>query len=141
MLRRRERFRFFREDRGLQRAYGTAAAMASARNPERAQGADSLDLLIAATDARPVAKLLRRLDLDRDATVRRANAARIVIDDPGLTPDARRVIEAVTHRALEQQRNPTPVDLFVALAGTPGPAHEVLLDLGLDEARLAALVE
>jgi hypothetical protein len=54
MVRRRAGFGFFHGDRGLQRAYGTAAAAASARDPDLAQGTDSPDLLVAAIDARPV---------------------------------------------------------------------------------------
>lgn len=114
--------------------------MASARNPEWTEGTDSLDLLAAATEARPVAKLLRELGLDHEALVHHASAARVAIKEPGLTPDAKRIIEAVSHRSLERRRNATAMDLFVALATTPGPARDVLIGQGLDEARLAALL-
>lgn len=141
MFRRDKRYAFFRPDRGLQRAYGTATAMASARNPERAYGTDSLDLLVAAIEARSIAQLLRRLDLDRNAIVAHATAARVPVTEPGLTPDARRVVEAVSRRSLDRRRNATTLDLLVSLAGIPGPAKSVLVGLGLDEARLAALIE
>jgi hypothetical protein len=141
MFRRDKRYAFFHPDRGLQRAYGTATAMASGRNPDLAQGTDSLDLLVAAIAAKPVGQLLRRLDLDGDAIVQRATAARVPVAEPGLTPDAKRVVEAVGHRSLDRRRNATPLDLLVALAGVPGPAKAVLIGVGLNEARLAALVE
>jgi hypothetical protein len=140
MFRRRQGVQFFTNNREVQRAYGRAAAMASARSPDRAQGTDSLDLLIAATEAKSVRQLLRRLDVDPGTTVRLAEAARVPIHEPGLTPDAMRVAEAVAHRALVHRRNANAIDLLIALAETPGPACDLLADQGLDEGRLGGLI-
>ena len=140
MFSKRERVRFFHPDRSLQSIFGTAATMASARKPDMADGTSSLDFLIAATDAGPVAKLLKKLGIDLPTLLRRANDARGPASQPGLTPDAKLVAEAVAQRALDRQRDMKSIDLLVALATVPGPAHELLFEAGLDQHLLAALV-
>lgn len=132
---------FFHPDRSVKSVFGTATAMASARNPEQADGTGSLDFLVAVVDAGPVAKLLRKLNIDSESIVGRADAMRVPTPQPGLTSDAMRIVEAVTQRTLAHRRDMSSIDLFYALATTPSPARDLLLDLGLDERRLASLVE
>ena len=114
--------------------------MASARDRDRADGTGSLDLLVAATAAKPVAKVLRQLGIDPAVVAQRANATRGPRSEPGLTADAKRVVEAASQRSMAQRRDMTSMDLLIALAATPGPARDVLLSLGLDERRLAAFI-
>jgi hypothetical protein len=141
MFSRRPRVGFLHPDRSLNAILGAATAAASARNRDRADGTSSLDFLVAATEAKPVAKLLRSLDIDPREAVQRANALRVSTDEPGLTPDAKLIIEAAMKRALEHRRDAKSVDLFFALATMAGPARDILRDLGLDEHRLTAMIE
>lgn len=124
------RFRFFGPTRGFQRVLGTATKAAGSH------ATDSLELLSAAVHDREVWRVLGRLGLDRTTVAARVSAERRRTGEPGLTPDAMLVIEAATRRALELRRNPSPVDLLVALATSTGPARGLLLDMGLDEAKL-----
>ncbi|MGH9886091.1 MAG: Clp protease N-terminal domain-containing protein, partial [bacterium] len=103
-------------------------------------GTGSLDFLIAATAAKPVAKVLRQVGIDPAVVAQRADASRGSGSEPGLTADAKRVAEAVARRSLAHRRNMTSIDLLIALAETPGPARDVLIGLGLDEQRLAAAI-
>jgi hypothetical protein len=59
---------------------------------------------------------------------------------PGLTDDAKRVVEAVSYQALEARRDPSGLDHLVALAATDIAAQAVLNSMGIDETRLRALV-
>ena len=136
----RRRSGFYQPDRTLRDVFGSATAMASARDQDPADGTGSLDLLVAATAAKPVAKVLREIGIDPAAVAQRANATRRPGSEPGLTADAQRVVEAVSQRSLAHRRDMTSLDLLIALAQTPGPAREVLLGLGLDEQRLAAII-
>ena len=135
----RRRSGFYQADPTLRDILGSATAMASARHRDRADGTGSLDLLVAATAAKPVAEVLRQVGIDPAAVAQRANSSRGPRTEPGLTADAKRVVEAASQRSLANRRDMTSIDLLVALAETPGPAREVLLGLGLDEQRLAAI--
>lgn len=136
----RRRSGFYQPDRKLRDIFACATATASARDRDRADGTGSLDLLVAAMGAKPVAKVLRQVGLDPAAVALLANASRGPRSEPGLTADAKRVVEAVSQRSLAHRRDMTPIDLLIALAETPGPARDILLGLGLDEQRLAAAI-
>lgn len=105
-------------------------------------GIDSLDFLAAACGAGSGAKVIRRLALDPAELARAADEARGRRQPgPGLTDDAKRVVEAVALRSLERLREPSGPDLLVALASVETAAQAVLRSVGLDEARLRAVVE
>jgi len=97
-------------------------------------GTDSLDLLTTALQARTIARLIRRLRVDPEVVAAAANEARVSRQPgSGLTDDAKRVVEAVSHRALERRREPSGPDLLVALAAADTAARQVLNALGIDE--------
>lgn len=127
---------FFKPKGDLTAIYGSATERAGQ------YGIDSLDLLSAAAAAGSVAKVLRRLEVDLAVLAGAADEARDGRQSgPGLTDDAKRLVEAVAHRSLERRRDPAGPDLLVAMSSVDTPARAVLLDLGVDEARLRAIVE
>jgi hypothetical protein len=135
LFRRREEIRFLRPDRSLSKVIGTATALAGPR------GTDELDLLRAALAAKPARKTLRMLGIDAQAIADAAALQQHVVNEPGLTDDAKRVFEALSHRCLERQRNGTVVDLLVALVSTPGRAQAVMREMGAGEAELASIID
>ena len=120
----------------LKSIYGAATEQAGP------YGIDSLDFLGAACVAGGVAKVIRRLGFDPIELAGAADDARGRRQPgPGLTDDAKRVAEAVALRSVELQRGPSGPDLLVALASVETAAQAVLRRVGLDEARLRAVVE
>lgn len=132
----RERFGFLQPKSDLTSIYGAATERAGP------YGTDSLDFLAAACVAGSVAKVIRRLGLDPADLAGAADAARAGRQPaPGLTDDAKQVVEAVAHRSLERQREPSGPDLLVALASVETSTQAVLRSFGLEEARLRAVLE
>jgi hypothetical protein len=136
MFRRPDRFTFLQSRRDLATIYSRATVRAG---PD---GTDSLDLLLAALEARQVASAMRRLGVDPAALAAAANEAHENRQPgPGLTGDAKRVVEAVSRRALERGRDPSGLDLLLGLAVADAAARQVLNGFGIDEARVQAVVE
>ena len=134
LRRRRRADRFLHPDDELRTIYGQATAAAGAG------GTDSIDLLTAALAAPSVAELIRRLGADPRAIAVAASTARPARQpDPGLTDDAKRVVETVGQRSLARRRNATAVDLLVALTVVETPVRGVLAAEGLDEPRVRAI--
>jgi hypothetical protein len=131
---------FLHSDRTLQRIYGSTTQTSEA-GPDGARGTDTLGLLIFALNDASVARIVINLGVDRETVIRRARALRAIPPSPGLNGDAKRVVEAVRRRALARHQHSTATDLFVALAETPGRARDLLLTVGLDTARLAAVTK
>jgi hypothetical protein len=126
---------FRHSKRDLTAIYGAATQAAGPG------GTDSLDLLSAALSASTVAKLVRSLGVDPAKAITATSQARVSREPaPGLTDDAKRVIEAVSHRALERRREPSGPDLLLSLAAVDTAARRVLNSVGIDEARVRALV-
>ncbi len=135
MFGRRRSVTFLHSKRDLAAIYGAATQAAGPG------GTDSLDLLSAALRASTVAKLVRRLGVDPAKIVTAASQARVSRQPaPGLTDDAKRVIEAVSRRALERRREPSGPDLLLSLAAVDTAARQVLNTVGIDEARVRAMV-
>jgi Clp amino terminal domain, pathogenicity island component len=136
MFKRRKRVTFLKTNGDLTSIYGTATGRAGP------YGTDSLDLLAAAAASGSVAKVVRRFGLDPSLLAGAADEARASRHaGPGLTDDAKRVVEAVAHRSLERRRDPSGPDLLIALASVETAARAVLMNLGVDEPRLRAVVE
>ena len=134
MFWRRRRPTFLHPTRDLREIYGAATASAGSH------GTDSLDLLTAAVGSGALADAMRRRGIDPAVVVASAERARLTRQpSPGLTDDARRIVETVSHLALEGRRDPSGPDLLVALATTDTPARAVLNSLGIDETRLRTL--
>ena len=103
-------------------------------------GVDSFDLLIAAIDTQKGSDTLARLGVTAAMIGTRAMESRPHrIGRPGLSADAKRVVEAMGQRAIQQRRGPDIQDLLIAVASAKCAAREVLKENGIDEARLAAL--
>ncbi len=88
----------------------------------------------------------RQHELDRAGPIASTAAAAIEArvsrqPGPGLTDEAKKVVEAVSDRALERRREPSGPDLLVGLATADTTARQVLNALGIDETRVRALVE
>lgn len=133
---RRRSIVFFHPNRALTAIVGVAIEKAASH------GTDSLDLLTAAVDHRDVAKLLKRLGADPVEIATAALGARSFRHPaPGLTDDATRVMEAISNRALELQRDPGPSDLLVGLATADTQARGVLDGLGIEGSRVRALLD
>jgi hypothetical protein len=131
MFRRRERVGFLRPSGDLNAIYGSATQRAGP------YGTDSLDLLAAAAGAGSVGKVVRRLGLDPAQLAEAANEARASRQaGPGLTDDAKRVVEAVAHRSLARGRDASGPDLLLALATVDTAARTVLRRLKIDEISL-----
>jgi hypothetical protein len=127
---------FLHPRRDLRAVYGAASARASGA------GVDSLDLLDAALASALVATLLREQGIDPSVAKAVAAHARTSREpSPGLTDDARRVIETVSRWAVERRREPGSGDLLLALAAVDTPARVVLRSLGLDAAAIRQLVD
>jgi hypothetical protein len=125
---------FLREHPDLKQAVAAAFEYAGAA------GVDSFDLLIAATETQKGFDTLARLGVTAAMIRNHAiESRRPRIGRPGLSADAKRVIEAVAARAIQQQREPDIRDLLIGIASARCAAREVLTQNGIDEARLAAL--
>ena len=136
MFKRRERVAFLQPKGDLKSIFGSATARAGPH------GTDSLDFLAAAVASRGVANVVRRLGLEPTVFADAADRARVSRQaDPGLTDDAKRVVEQVGNRSLERGLDPSGPDLLIALASVDTPAQAVLLNLGLDEPRLRSILE
>lgn len=136
VFKRRKQVGFLQSKSDLRSIYGAATERAGP------YGTDSLDLLAAAAATRTVAKVIRRLGVDPSDLAGAADEGRAGRQpDPGLTDDAKGVVEAVAHGSLERQREPSGPDLLLALASVETAARAVLARFGIDEARLRAVVE
>ncbi len=115
--------------------------MAAAGREAGGGGIDSLDLLVATIAAPEGAELLTRLNGDPQAIEVAARQARVARNpSPGLTDDAKVVVEAVSHRALLDRAGPDVQALLVGLALADCPARRVLSRHGIDASRLIGLV-
>lgn len=136
MFKRREQVRFFKPKGDLSAIYGAATEGVGPH------GVDSLDFLAAAVAAGSVERVLRKLGVDRAALAGAAADARDGRQPgPGLTDDAKRLVEAVAHRSIERRRDPAGPDLLVAMTAVDTPAQAVLLKMGVDEAHVRAIVD
>ena len=93
-------------------------------------GIDSLDLLAGVLATSPRARrLVSAGGSDLQADIRSAVPWpdwRPRSPEPGLTEEAKRVLDAVSARALSKRQNPTAVDLLVALTMADSAARELL---------------
>jgi hypothetical protein len=121
-------------DRGLAQVWADATLRAGSR------GTDSLDLLEAALSTRLGRDALKQLRVEPSVIQAACASARSAVPGPGLTDDARRVIEAMVARAVEGRRDLSAADLLIALATTTTSSRSVLLDLGIGEAEMTAAV-
>jgi hypothetical protein len=136
MFWRRREVTFLRPKRDLRAIY-SAATQGAGTN-----GTDSLDLLTAAAREPAVAKLIRKLGVDPAAVEASASGARVTRQpDPGFTDDAKRVVEALSNRALDQRREPSGADLLLVLATTDTAAQGVLSVFGIDQTRIRPLTK
>jgi len=134
MFWRRREVTFLRPKRDLRAIY-TAATQGAGTN-----GTDSLDLLTAAAREPAVATLIRKLGVDPAVVASSASGARVIRQpDPGFTDDAKRVVEALSDRALDLRRESSGADLLLALATTDTAAQGVLSVFGIDQTRIRAL--
>jgi hypothetical protein len=102
-------------------------------------GVDSLHLLTAALDNAKVARLL--IDLGGDPSIIRAAAHSAHSNGeggPGLTDDAKAVVEACSNRALIEGKGPDVDDLLLGMASAQCKARQVLNANGIDENRVRA---
>ena len=105
-------------------------------------GIDSLDLLVAALDTTKATRVIKALGADSRAIQSAARRARTDRDpEPGLTPDAKAVVEAVAHRAVLAGSDSSIADLLAALAAANCLAQQVLQAHGIDAVRLVIQVE
>ncbi len=104
-------------------------------------GTDSLDLLVATLATPRAVLLVKDLGGDPRAIQVAARTARISRDPaPGLTNDAKAVIEAMSRRAALARADPGIQDVLVALAAADCLAQRVLNASGITAASLAARV-
>jgi hypothetical protein len=136
--------KLFRRTRGIyaiQPRRGFGKVMAAASLEAGPAGIDSLDLLVSALRARKVARLVVKLGVDPVAlsgAARSAGSARH--PSPGLTDDAKAVVEACSHRALETRKPPDVEDLLIGLSIADCAAGVVLREHGISEDRLIGLI-
>jgi len=106
-----------------------------------AAGIDSLDLLVATLVTPKAVRLVTDVGGDPRAIQVAARSARTSRDPaPGLTNDAKAVIEAMSRRAALARANPDIEDVLVALAAADCLAQGVLKASGITAATLAARV-
>ena len=137
------RLGFFRRkrDRLLHSRRAHRKIFAAAIQEAGAQGTDSLDLLVATLDTTKAKRVIKALGADSRAIQSAARGARTDRDpEPGLTLDAKAVVEAVAHRAMLAGADSDIADLLVALAAAKCLAREVLQAHGIDAAGLVAQV-
>lgn len=132
---RRKRVRLLHPRRAYRKVFAAAIQEADA------EGIDSLDLLVATLDTTTATRVIKALGADPRAIQSAARGARTDRDpEPGLTPDAKAVVEAVGHRAILAGADSDVADLLVALAAANCLARQVLQAHGIDAARLVAQV-
>jgi hypothetical protein len=137
------RFDFFRRSRRtfLRPRRGFWEIMAAAGQEAGAAGVDSLDLLVATLDIPRVARLVTGLGASPQAIQVAARQARTDRDPrPGLTDDAKAVVEAASHRALIARSDPDVQDLLVGLSVADCQARQVLRAQGIEAERLIGRV-
>lgn len=106
-----------------------------------AAGIDSLDLLVATLATPTAVRLVKDLGGDPRAIQVAARTARISRDPaPGLTNDAKAVVEAMSQRAILARADPDIEDVLVALAAADCLARRVLNAGGITAATLVARV-
>jgi hypothetical protein len=123
----------FHRDRGLKQV------VASALSDAAPFGVDSVDLLVAAVDTREGSDLLARLGVNVPTLRDAVRASRSRPAEPGLSDDAKRVIEAASMWALERERGPDLQDLLIGIAKANCRGRDVLNNCGIDEERLVGL--
>jgi len=117
-------------------------AVAAALQDAGPAGVDSVDLLLAAAGTLRGGCILARLGVDAARIQEHAPKTRLQrVGKPGMTEDAKKVIEAISLRAICQRRGPDIRDLLVGLANTDCVARDVLKQNGIDEERLIALTD
>ena len=134
---------FFRRGRGtfFHPTSGVNDVMGVATREAGAAGIDSLDLLVAALATPKAVRLVEDLGGDPRAIQIAARTARINRDPaPGLTNDAKAVVEAMGQRAILARANPDIQDVLVALAAADCLARRVLNASGITAAALVARV-
>lgn len=130
---RRNRWTFLRPRRGFREVIAAAGREAGPA------GIGSLDLLVATLANAKVARLVRRLDADPGAIQAAARQANMDRDPlPGLSEDAKAVVEAATHRALAARSEPDAQHLLLGCAIADCRAKRVLEAHGIDAGRLSA---
>jgi hypothetical protein len=120
---------FFRRGRGtfFHPSPGVNDVMGVATREADAAGTDSLDILVATLATPKAVRVVKDLGGDPRAIQIAAPTARISRDPrPGLTNDAKAVVEAVGHRAILARANPDIQDVLVALAAADCLARQVL---------------
>lgn len=136
MFKKRERMTFLKPKGDLASIFGSATERAGP------YGTDSLDLLAAAVASGSVAEVVRRFGLDPSLLAGAADEARASRGTgPGLSDDAKKIVDAIARRSLERGRDPGGPDLLIALASVETAARAVLMNFGVDEARLRAAIE
>lgn len=125
----------FHRDRGLKQVVTTALGEAGPF------GVDSVDLLVAAVESREGSDLLARLGVNVSTLRDAARASRSRPAEPGLSDDAKRVIEAASTWALERERGPDLLDLLIGVAKADCRGRDVLNEYGIDRERLLGLAE
>ena len=104
-------------------------------------GISSFDLLFATLGAAAAVELVIALGASPGQMQTAARAASPAGPPmPGLTDDAKAVIEAAINQALAAGRGPNVRDLLLALASAECPAREVLAAFGINAERLTGLL-
>lgn len=137
------RFDFFRRNRHtfLHPRHGFWEVVAAAGQEAGPAGVDSLDLLVATLDSPRAARLVTGLGASPQAIQAAARHAHPARDPrPGLTDDAKAVVEAASHRALIARSDPDVQDLLVGLSVADCQARQVLRAQGIDAERLIGRV-
>jgi hypothetical protein len=115
--------------------------MAAASLEAGPAGIDSLDLLVSALRAHKVARLVVKLGVDPVALSGAARSAGSTRHpSPGLTDDAKAVVEACSRRALETRKRSDVEDLLIGLSIADCAAGVVLREHGISEDRLIGLI-
>ena len=129
-------FTFAHPDRSFQSAITTALQEAGEG------GCDSLNVLLAVLDTSVGSHLITTLGVSpaaiRDAAIKSPSAREA---GPGLTEDAKAVIEEAVQRALVTGSAPDVAALLVGLTQAPCLARPILEDHGITAARVIALIE
>jgi len=124
-----KKWTFLRPKRSIRDVLGAATREAGSA------GIDSLDLLVTTLDTSKAARVVKDLGPTPITIQTAARAGRPSRDQgPGLTDDAKRVIDALGQRAIQRRADPDVVDLLVALATADCLARQILHDHGIDAA-------
>jgi hypothetical protein len=134
---------FFRRGRGtfFHPGPGVTDVIGAATREAGDAGTDSLDILVAALATPKAVRVVKNLGGDPRAIQIAARTARISRDPtPGLTNDAKAVVEAMGQRAILARANPDIEDVLDALATADCLARRVLNASGITATRLVARV-